>query len=967
MTKPNRLSPFRRWIRGASALMIALVSTFTGYSLGEEAYVETNDSPGALALASDGKLATLYVDENDHWGLARAVEDLQADFGRVTGVEPRLLRTPKGIGPNAVIVGTLGKSQLIDQLVADGKIDPSGIADTWEGYHIELVEKPIDGVKQALVIAGSDKRGAIFGVYDLSEQIGVSPWYWWADVPAKESDTLFIKPGTRIQDAPKVKYRGIFLNDEAPALSGWVHENYGNFPHEFYVHVFELLLRLKSNFLWPAMWNNAFADDDPQNMILAHEYGIVMSTSHHEPMMRADKEWDRYGEGPWDYARNPDRLDEFWREGAERNKPYDSIYTIGMRGQADTPMSETEDIDLLEKIVDAQREILTEVFDDRDVTEVPQVWALYKEVQGYYESGMRVPDDVILLWCDDNWGNIRRLPTPEERERVGGAGVYYHFDYVGGPRSYRWINVTQLAKVWEQMNLADKYEANQIWLTNVGDLKPMEYPITYFLDLAWDIDDWPKERITEYPTLFAERNFGPKYAQEIGELLSGYSKHNARRKPELQSSDTYNLLHHKEADRILAEVEAMTQQAESLYEKIDPKYRDAFFQLVLYPTKASGVITRMYVAQGLNHLYAQQGRASTNEMADKVEELFDLNTELAEMYHKDIADGKWNHMMSQPRIGYTHWNNPPADTLPPVMRNRPAPVADMGVAVEGTAEAWPQEGVFYRLPEFHRYGDQNRFIEVFNKGTQPFMYTAEASEPWIQLSKDGGSVKDTVKVSVSIDWEQVPEGTSTGSILVRGTGWGGARIGVSATKPEAATLTGFIEANGYVSIDAANFSDKVDAQGLSWEIIPDLGRTDSSVAVFPVGDESFEDPSEAPYLEYDLTLFTEGEISIETLWSATWPIAPGRGLRFAIALDDEQPQIVDLHADRGHHLWQESVRNGNVRPAVTAHTVEDAGPHTLRIYMIDPAKTLQKIIINTGGLQPSYLGPEQSLHASDLN
>ncbi|MBC2607736.1 glycosyl hydrolase 115 family protein [Pelagicoccus albus] len=930
------------------------------HSLGDEAFISKSElSPSSLLLADSNNTIPILVDEADEWGLIRAARDLSVDFERVTGHEAMLVHKSNKKLKTAIIVGTLEKSKFIGQLAKERKIDVSSIRDKWEAYHIEIVDSPLPHIDRALVIAGSDKRGAIFGVYEVSEQIGVSPWYWWADAPIKQSETLYATLDAPIQDAPKVKYRGIFLNDEAPALTGWVHENYGDFNSEFYVHVFELLLRLKSNFLWPAMWNNAFADDDEQNMILAHKYGIVMSTSHHEPMMRADHEWNRYGEGPWDYARNPDRLDEFWREGAQRNKPYDSIYTIGMRGQADTPMSETEDIDLLEKIVKAQREILSEVFDDRPLEDVPQVWALYKEVQGYYESGMRVPDDVILLWCDDNWGNIRRLPTVEERERSGGAGVYYHFDYVGGPRSYRWINVIQLAKIWEQMNLAYQYDANQIWLTNVGDLKPMEFPITYFLDLAWDIEDWPKEQIPEYGQLFARSIFGDQYAAEIAELLADYTRHNGRRKPELQEASTYSLLNYREAERIEAELIDMESRAEALYEKIPETAKSAFFQLVYYPVRASSTITRMYIAQGRNLLFAEQGRASTNHWADQVELLFDLNKELEDLYHGDATNGKWNHMMSQPRIGYTHWNNPPADTLPPVMRNRPNQVADMGVAMEGMTAAWPAEGNSYALPTFTPHGAKERYLEIFNKGTVPFEFTATPSEPWVLLTQDKGSVTDTLRLPVSVDWDKVPEGKSKAVIDVRGTGWGSARIAINVTNPTDIEANGFVEADGYISIDAASFSRKTEAQGISWQVIPELGRTGDSVSTFPVNDFSTEDLKDAPFLEYDLTFFSTGEFVIDTLWAPTWPIVPGRGLRYAIAIDDQIPQVVDLHENRDHSLWQESVRNG-VRSSTSNHTIDSPGPHTLRIYRIDPATTLQKIIIDTGDLQPSYLGPEES-------
>lgn len=417
-----RLLPARNAVE-ILLFLIGVLLTPAALALGEIPYVTTESQPGAVQLHG----AALYVDSADHKGVQRGVATLADDLERVTGQRPHIRDTVQTGEKYAVIAGTIGRSALIDQLVASGRIDPAPIADRWEGYHIETVRQPLPGVERALVIAGSDKRGTIYGIYDLSEQIGVSPWHWWADLPPEKKPRLYARANTLVQDAPTVQYRGIFLNDEAPALSGWAKETFGGYNHDFYEKVFELLLRLKANYLWPAMWNNAFADDDPQNMILADEYGIVMGTSHHEPMMRADKEWNRYGEGPWEYSSNAKNLHDFWKQGVARNKPYESLYTLGMRGQADTPMSEGQNVALLEQIVDDQREILAQAFGDP--RRVPQVWALYKEVQGFYEKGMRVPDDVTLLWSDDNWGNIRRLPTAGERGRSGGAGVYYHFDY----------------------------------------------------------------------------------------------------------------------------------------------------------------------------------------------------------------------------------------------------------------------------------------------------------------------------------------------------------------------------------------------------------------------------------------------------------------------------------------------------------------------------------------------------------
>ncbi|MFP5391421.1 MAG: glycosyl hydrolase 115 family protein, partial [Gammaproteobacteria bacterium] len=468
------ISPIRS---ACAALVVSLAFSQGALALGNQSIVSFDSAraPGVasgVALVADGRAAAIYVDPQDHAGVLRAAANLQGDIEQVGGVKPALERDTAVQGGDVVIVGTLGKSALIERLVAAGKLDVSGIKGKWEGYLVQTVQRPMPGVERALVVAGADKRGTIYGVYEVSEQIGVSPWNWWADVPAARHARVTVSAPRRIEDAPVVKYRGIFLNDEAPALTNWVKQHYGKYDHRFYGRVFDLILRMKGNYLWPAMWDSAFHDDDPENGRLADEVGVVMGTSHHEPMMRAHKEWTRYGKGPWDYNRNAGVLAQFWTEGVRKTRNFDKLITLGMRGDGDEPMSEESNVALLTRIVADQRAIIGREINP-DVTKVPQVWALYKEVQEYYEKGMRVPDDVTLLWCDDNWGNIRRLPTQAERKRAGGAGVYYHFDYVGGPRSYKWLNVTPLPKVWEQMHLAWRHGVDKIWIVNVGDIKPM--------------------------------------------------------------------------------------------------------------------------------------------------------------------------------------------------------------------------------------------------------------------------------------------------------------------------------------------------------------------------------------------------------------------------------------------------------------------------------------------------------------
>src|SRR5712691_2852294 len=737
--------------------------------IGEDRYMDSAYHPGDFSIVTRNVSATLFVDSADFPGVVRAANDLQADIERVTNHTVAIAYEGKNLRSNVIIVGTVGKSKIIDQLIRDHKIDVTPIAGKWESFLIQDVTKPLPGVASALVIAGSDKRGTIYGIYELTNQMGVSPWYWWADVPVRHHDELFVRPGIHVQGPPAVKYRGIFLNDEAPYLTGWVKEKYGNYNHEFYTKVFELLLRLKANYLWPAMWNNAFNEDDPLNAQLADEYGIAMGTSHHEPMLRAQQEWKRHGKGPWDYSKNAEVLTEFWGQGIERNKKYESIITLGMRGDGDLPMSDQANTELLEQIVSDQRQILAGSVNS-DLAKVPQDWALYKEVQEYYEKGMRVPDDLTLLWCDDNWGNIRRLPTPEERKRSGGAGIYYHFDYVGDPRSYKWLNTIPIVKVWEQMNLAYHYGADRIWIVNVGDLKPMEFPIDFFLNMAWNPEKWPKEKIAEFTRLWAERQFGPQYATEIAEILAKYTKYNGRRKPELLEPGTFTLVDYEEAETVFADFQALVAKAEEIYGKLPENQRDAFFELVLYPTKASAIVTELYITAARNQLYASQGRASANELAAAAQVLFQADADLSAYYNHTLAHGKWDHMMDQTHIGYTFWNQPPVNVIPKVTEIEiPAP-AQLGVAIEGSTLAWPGSPGEPTLPRFDVFNQQRQYFDIFNRGRAPFSYSASTSTPWIQLSKYQDLVEDERRVWVSVDWSKAPLGSSNGTVKIAGAG-----------------------------------------------------------------------------------------------------------------------------------------------------------------------------------------------------
>ena len=621
-----------------------------------------------FALVSDGAPLPIIVSSSDDPAVLHAAKNLQEDFAKVTGTMPFIGDALQA--QTAIIAGTLD-SPLIKEIVRRGKIDAGQLVGLTEKYMITTVTDPVDGIKEALVITGSDRRGVVYGIYEISEQIGVSPWYDWADVPVARQQNLSIARGTYTAGEPAVRYRGIFLNDEAPCLTGWVKNTYGTDygDHNFYERVFELILRLRGNFLWPAMWDWAFYADDPENSRVADEMGIIMGTSHHEPMARNHQEWARKRDeyGAWNYATNKKVIDKFFTEGIERAKDTEDLITIGMRGDGDEAMSAEADVALLEKVIDNQRRIIRKVT-KKPADQTPQVWALYKEVQDYYDAGLRVPDDVTILLSDDNWGDVRRLPNAEELKRKGGWGMYYHVDYVGAPRNSKWLNITPVQNLWEQMQLTYSYGVDRLWVLNVGDLKPMEYPITLFLDIAWNPERFNAADLKEHTVDFCRQQFGEDQAAEAARILNLYSKYNGRVTPEMLDSRTYNL-QTGEWKQVSDEYFKLEAEALRQYLTLPEEMRDAYFQLILFPVQAMANLYEMYYAQAMNHALYNAGDPAANEWADKVEACFARDKFLTDQYNNVMAGGKWKDMMIQKHIGYRSWNdNFPADMLPRIFR-----------------------------------------------------------------------------------------------------------------------------------------------------------------------------------------------------------------------------------------------------------------------------------------------------------
>ena len=614
---------------------------------------------GDLLINGNDKVE-IYMDANDCRGVSYAANALVRDISKVSGSQATITSNRKA----TILVGTIGHSAAIDQLIKQKRINGNLLKGKREKFIITVVDNQ-------LVIAGSDRRGTIYGIYELSQQMGVSPWYDWADVPVEHHDSIFVNKGIYTDGEPAVRYRGIFLNDEAPCLTSWVKNTYGTEygDHRFYQRVFELVLRLRGNMMWPAMWGWAFYADDAENEKTADEMGVVMSTSHHEPMARNHQEYarNRKGWGPWNYQKNKANLQKFFREGIERMKGTEQIVTIGMRGDGDEAMSEEADTRLMTNIINDQRKIIADVT-GKKASETPQVWALYKEVQNYYDKGMKVPDDVTLLLCDDNWGNVRRVPNAQERKHKGGWGLYYHVDYVGAPRNSKMLNVTPVQNPWEQLTLAYENGIDRLWILNVGDLKPMEYPISQFMDMAWNPHKYSANNITRHTRDWCAQQFGESQADEAARLLNLICKYNGRCTPEMLDKNTYSL-ENGEWQEVANQYLQLEADALRQYNSLPAAYHDAYRQIILFPIELMSNLHQMYFAQAQNHALYKQNNPKANIWADECENRFKRDSLICDEYNHKMSGGKWNGMMTQKHIGYKSWNDDfEKDTCPELFR-----------------------------------------------------------------------------------------------------------------------------------------------------------------------------------------------------------------------------------------------------------------------------------------------------------
>ncbi|KAK3939987.1 hypothetical protein QBC46DRAFT_449891 [Diplogelasinospora grovesii] len=1038
-------------VKGAAAAWLAFASVVSG--LGQERIISFNSSTsGSLQIAGGAvSKGQILVSSNDYWGVIRAAGDLAIDFGRVTGTNYTLsngnssskpaayvynpvnnmnntyyttLATTQFNGPAysepspkdvVVIAGTVGHSAVIDSLISSKAIDVSSIQGKWESFTSQLVKKPVPGCPQALVIAGSDPRGTIYGIYDVSEQIGVSPWYFWADSPVRQQKNIYVLPTKKVQGPPDVKYRGFFLNDEQPALTNWVATHWQDTPYgagygpAFYSLIFEVLLRLRANYLWPALWGSMFEVDDPGNQPLADAFEIVLGTSHTEPLMRAQNEFGHFYKGPWAYNLNNATIDDYFRYGVRRAKPYarNSLWTMGMRGTGDTAiegLGVDHIVSMLETLVKNQREIMSTglgVANIANITSVPQMWCLYKEVMTYIFAGLQVPDDVTLLWADDNWGNVRRLPLLNETSRAGGAGVYYHFDYVGDPRDYKWINTIQLSKTAEQMGMAYARGADRIWIVNVGDMKALEIPISHFFDLAYDAEMWGGDNTMAWAEAWATREFGPQYASETADIMMKYGMYANRRKYELVEPETYSVINYNEADAVLQQWSDHVAQAQAVYDKLDAAAQPAFFEMILHPALAGLIVHRVYIGGAKNMLYAGQKRNAANDVINEV--LSASNDDAALTARWDaLLGGKWAHFMDQTHLGYEgYWQQPMRNTLPAmsyVQTQFVSLAGHVGMGVEGSNATVQGDDQYHAnsgnnlaLPPMDPYGPSTRWFDVFSRGTKDCQWTASPWQPWVKLSQTTGTVGPSgdgdTRVYVSIDWPAVPTGySSTVNINITTPCRGLDRYGYSAPMVQVPVVNrlvagnftkGFVESDGHISILGPHYSAIVPPSvnsNVTYHTFQNYGRTGSGVGLVPQNTEKLS-LSTAPALEYDVYFFSNSTAASVTVFMSPSLnyLGDGMPLEYGIALYPQgssgspATMVRPVGNTVGANMpdgWGYAVADGvwgRVGNYTTSRfAVPQEGAYTLRIWALMPGIVIQKVVVDMGGVRPSYLGPPES-------
>ena len=976
--------------------LILMLSALVAVSAGHAQVAVHEKSPEtkyAFTLASPRQTAAILYDASDAAVVKRAAELFAADVEAVTGRRPQVTSATGETGP-AVIVGTVGGSALIRRLSEAGKIDTAPLEGAWERYLIQTVANPLPGIRKALVIAGSDRRGAAYGLFTLSELIGVSPWYWWADVPVKKHAALHVDAPPTYSQTPSVRYRGIFLNDEDWGLTPWASQTFeperGNIGPRTYAKVCELLLRLKANYLAPAMHPVSTSFNQiPENKLVADTFAIVMGSTHCEPLLlNTASEWDTQTMGPWNYDKNKEGINRVLTQRVRENSPYENVYTLALRGLHDGAMSTTlpmhEKVRMLQQALLDQRQILAENI-DRPVETVPQAFTPYKEVLEIYSNGLELPDDVTIVWPDDNYGYMKRLSGVREQRRTGRSGVYYHVSYLGVPHSYLWFSTTPPSLMYEELRKAYDTTADRLWLLNCGDLKGSEMQVSLFLDMAWDIGRFTADNVVTYPARWLAGIFGEAYYDRLEAMTREHLRLAFPRKPEYmgwgyhwnrfdhnceQLTDTdFSFTNYDEAPRRLEAYRKLGARAEALLHEIGDEARPAFYQLVYYPVRGAELMNRMTLGGQRNRWYARQGRAATNAVRDEVQRCYDSLQVITRGYNS-LLGGKWNHMMSmrQNYDGVSAYFN-----LPHLATHDAAGAPRLALQVAG--EDVTGARAFHALPAFDNYLRRTYPVEIYNRGGGTLAWTAHASEPWVVLSKSAGKTADEERITVGIDWEKAPSGNAVPAQIVFRAGEQSEKVLVSLfnpTAPSRAELRGiYVENNGCVSIPAAGCHRVRENDRIKITAVEDLGIEGPALQLGdPTAPLQIFRSRDVPCAEYDFYAFDAGSVDVYTYVLPTFPLHADRDFRigentntdtkYSVQIDDGALATPSSSHVEYSQVWFESVLRNCAVNKSTLH-IDKPGRHTLRIRVGDPGIVLQKIVLDFGGLKRSYLGPQSTL------
>lgn len=957
---------------------------------------ETSSGRNVFPLSTKTCAAIMYDATSEPSVVGTAVGLLASDIEKVTGKCPSVSGNGSVTAScrYAVIAGTLGHSSLIDELVRDGKIDVSSISGDWERYAVRLVEAPLKGVRRALVVVGSDRRGTAYGLLSLSRAIGVNPWYWWMDAPVEHRNSIYLSVNAYDAATPSVKYRGIFINDEDWGLLRWAKRNFekelGNIGPKTYEKVCELLLRLNANMLAPAMHEASTAFYQiPRNKDVADRYGIIITASHCEPLLlNTASEWqkDRYGD--WNYNTNSERIDSVLNARVVETSPYENAYVIALRGLHDRAMSGAESLDSRKATVQRallnQRKILSDVL-GKDASEIPQFFTPYKEVLDVYNQGLELPDDVTIVWPDDNYGYMKRLSSPKEQLRSGRSGVYYHSSYLGRPHDYLWMNTTSPTLMYEELRKAYDSTADRYWLLNSGDIKSCEFAVDFFLSMAYDIDSFSYERAASYRSEWLCGMLGEKDRDAYRSIFDEFYHQAFIRKPEFmgwgyqwttdkhgneRNTDTdFSFANYREAERRLEAYRKISSETEALMAQLPSSHIPCFYQSVYYPVKACELMSRMVLSGQKNRWYALQRRTAATAAADEAIRCHDSLRVITEGYNS-LLDGKWNHVMTMGQgFAASYFKKP-------VLREvKLSPAPELGVMVENEGSL---NGVssYHLLPAFNGYFRCAYFIDIFNRGKGQLSWTAETDKEWILLSRTSGKTADEDRIMVSVDWNNVPFGDKiAGTVTIKDGSGVQENVLVSVFNPSYPTredLNGiYVQHNGYVSIDAAGYHRKRENDAIRIIDIPNLGIENKAVQFGnPMMPKQNTRNGDVPCVEYDFYTFEQGSVDVYTYVLPTFVLSADRGYsgheatnietQYGVCIDDGPVMNPSTSSVEYAQIWYESCLK-NCRVNKTTLHINEPGRHSIRILCGDAGTVLQKIVLDFGGLKRSYLGPEPTL------